>query len=65
MSLFAYFMIYVSADIAIHCSVDPDWLVTEKCFNFLPASGDFLRLLIFFPVWTQIRPEKMSGLIWI
>ena len=29
-------------------------------FNSLPASGDFCHLLM-----TQIRPDKMLGLIWI
>ena len=29
-----------------------------------PASGDFFFLLIIFANWTQIRPDKMSGLIW-
>ena len=35
-----------------------------RCFSSLPASDDFCR----YPlqrVWTQIRPDNMSGLIWI
>ena len=43
-------------------------VVSRSCsvFNSLPASNNFCHLLITFAnSWTQIRPGKMSGLIWI
>ena len=45
-------------------------VVSTSCFyfDFLPARGDFCCLLIHVSlqtVWTQIRPDKMSSLIWI
>ena len=34
-------------------------------FTYFPTIGDIATLTFAKSVWTQIRPDKMSGLIWI